>query len=68
MFVVAAAVLVSSLVDGQLRQNLLNIVILTVIGICAVFKNIDLGRIPVWEIILILLGAYYLAKTFWKVK
>lgn len=68
MFVVAAAILVSSIVEGRLGHDILSVAILTGIGIIGVIGQIDTGKIPVWEILFIAVGGAYLVKTFWKRK
>lgn len=66
MFVVAGAILVSSLLEGRLGHNLLSIAILVAIGLIGVVGQLDLGKVPFWEILFIAIGLAYLFKTFWK--
>lgn len=68
MFVIAAAILVSALLDGRLGQDILTILILVAIGVIGVVGQLDLGPVPVWEIVLIAIGIAFLVKTFWKRK
>jgi hypothetical protein len=67
MFVIAVSMLVRSLMEGRLGENLLGIAILTGIGVIGVLGQLHLGaHIKLWPILFILIGAAYLAKTFWK--
>jgi hypothetical protein len=67
MFVIAVAMLARSLVEGRLGENLLGIAILLGIGLIGVLGQLHLGAsIKLWPILFIVIGAAYLAKTFWK--
>lgn len=67
MFVITVSMLVSALIDGRLGENLLGIAILLGIGIVGVLGHLRLGAsISFWPVLFIIIGAAYLAKTFWK--
>lgn len=67
MFVVAAALFVKALVEGQLASHVVPVGVLVIIGGIAVLgeRHLHLG-IPVWPVIVIVIGVAYLVKTFWK--
>ncbi len=67
MFVIAISMLVSSLLDGRLGENILGIVILLVIGVSGLWGklHLDIG-FPFWPVLLIAIGLVYLGRTFWK--
>jgi len=69
MFVIAAAILVRSLVEGQLAANLMSIAILIAIGVVGLLGKLHLSiSYSLWPIIFIAIGIVYLARTFWKRK
>lgn len=67
MFVIAMSLLASALVDGRLGENILAILILTVIGLIGVWSelHIDIG-FPLWPAIFIVIGLAFLVRTFWR--
>lgn len=67
MFVIAAAMLVSALVDGRLAENVMAILILVAIGVIGLLGklHLDIG-VPFWPILFMAIGIGYLVKTFWK--
>lgn len=69
MFVIAAALLVSALMDGQLGHHLVGIAVLLGIGILGLLgkHHLNVG-FPIWPILFIVIGLAYLVKTFWKRK
>jgi uncharacterized membrane protein YoaK (UPF0700 family) len=67
MFVLAVSMLVAALVDGRLGENLLAIAILLAIGIVGLWGKLHINiGFPLWPVLLIVIGAAYLVKTFWK--
>ncbi|HEY5791949.1 MAG TPA: hypothetical protein VIS74_01545 [Chthoniobacterales bacterium] len=67
MFVIAAAMLVSALVDGKLGENLMGILILLAIGVIGLLGKLHLEiGFPLGPILFIAIGLGYLVKTFWK--
>jgi len=69
MFVIAAAIFVSALLDGQLADHILGLVVLLGIGTLGLMgkHHLNVG-FPIWPILFIAIGLGYLVKTFWKRK
>ncbi|CAN5375147.1 hypothetical protein BH09VER1_BH09VER1_06320 [soil metagenome] len=67
LFVIAAAMLVSALMDGRLGENLLTISVLLAIGVFGLLGQLHLGHhVSLWPILFVAIGLAYLVKTFWK--
>lgn len=67
MFVIAVAMLVGSLLDGRLGENILTIAVLLAIGVFGLLGQLHLGHhVSLWPILFIAIGLVYLFKTFWK--
>lgn len=67
MFVLGTALLVSALVDGHLGESLVAIVVLLGIGVWGAMGPLHLHvGFPLWPLIFVVIGLFYLVKTFWK--
>ncbi|HRJ70871.1 MAG TPA: hypothetical protein PLS03_01530 [Terrimicrobiaceae bacterium] len=67
MFVIAASVLVSALIDGQLAHSLVTVAVLVGVGLIGVFGQLRLNiGFPLWPVLFMVIGLAFLTKTFWK--
>jgi|GEM_PF-2348050 len=69
MFVLAVAMLVSAMIDGNLGENIIGIAILLVLGVIGLWGKLHIETgFPIWPVLFIAIGLAYLVKTFWKPK